>query len=252
MDLQPGQTLIFVGDHTSPDEPGYVDIISGVLARFHPELRLNLISAGSKGQTAAALRSRALLDILTSSRPDWLAVGIGMADALREPIATKLVNDYQERATQRDDAAEVAFGPEYRTHIHDVEPVSDAGPRLELPLELLPEFKRNLAEALTELQQSGVRPILITLAVLGNDREHPINDLLRAYSKAIREVAQERGAPLVDVERAFRDIFDRAANYKQRLALTGPGGKLNAQGQTLIARTFLAAFRLLPNPGFHP
>src|SRR5205814_7245823 len=111
-----------------------------------------------------------------------------------------------------------------RPHIHDMEPVSDIGRPSELPLELLPEFKRNLTEALTELQQSGVRPILFSLVMIGDDREHPINDLLRAYSKAIREVAQEQAISLVDVERAFRDIFDRAANYKQRLSLTGPDG----------------------------
>src|SRR6266540_3767315 len=67
--FQQGQTVIFLGDHTSPEHSGYVKVISGVLSRFHQALNLNLISAGSKGQTAAALRSRALLDILTSSRP---------------------------------------------------------------------------------------------------------------------------------------------------------------------------------------
>src|SRR5580765_4174159 len=102
--FQPGQTIIFMGEHTSPNEPGYVEIISGVLARFHPQLRLNLISAGSRGQTAAALRSRAFLDLLTSAKPDWLALGIGMADALREPIAAKLLQEMRDRSLEQEEA----------------------------------------------------------------------------------------------------------------------------------------------------
>src|SRR5438034_6940189 len=82
--ISPGQSVFFIGDHTTPDDPGYVGIIAGVLARFHPELRLTLISAGSRGQSAAGLRSQAMLEILTTSRPDWLVIGIGLADAMRE------------------------------------------------------------------------------------------------------------------------------------------------------------------------
>src|SRR5205814_5935293 len=97
-----------------------------------------------------------------------------------------------------------------------------------------------------ELRASGVRPVLLTTTLVDNDRDNPVNLVLRAYSKAIREAAQEREAPLVDIERAFRDIFDRAANYKQKVALFGADGMPNAQGQSLIARTFLATFGLLP------
>src|SRR5438105_5994754 len=83
--FEPGQTVLFIGDHTSPDDPGYVGVISTVLGRFHPLLKLNLISAGSRGQSAAGLRSRAMMQILTSSRPDSLAIGLGLADAASEP-----------------------------------------------------------------------------------------------------------------------------------------------------------------------
>ena len=38
--FEPGQTVLFIGDHTSPDDPGYVGVISTVLGRFHPLLKL--------------------------------------------------------------------------------------------------------------------------------------------------------------------------------------------------------------------
>jgi lysophospholipase L1-like esterase len=244
LNFEPGQTLIFIGDHTSPDDPGYVQIISGVLGRFRPELGLTLISAGAKGQTAAALQSKAMMDILTSSRPDWLVVGLGLTDALREPAAAELSRRREEQLRQRDEQVESTFGPEYRTRIFEAEPASDIGAQPALHLQRLPTFERSLREAVAELRQAGVRNVLLTLALPGMD--HPVNPVLQAYSRAIRALAGELDVPLVDVERAFRNMYDRAANYKQRVVLTAPDGALNVQGQTLLARTFLDTLELLP------
>ncbi|HET9493870.1 MAG TPA: hypothetical protein VFR15_06540, partial [Chloroflexia bacterium] len=55
--VSPGQTFLFLGDHTSPDAPGYVDLVREILQRFHPELGLRLITAGAPGQSAAGLVS---------------------------------------------------------------------------------------------------------------------------------------------------------------------------------------------------
>ena len=253
--FQPGQTLFFLGDHTAPEDPGYVGVMSGVLARFHPELRLNLVSAGAHGQTAGGLRSRTLLDILTSSKPDWLVVGVGWADALREPLAAQLLREYREKHAEGSNEREVEamFGPEYHIHAHEnPAPVEDNGPAPELPLERLGMFREDLNAALGELRDAGVKQILLTLAWVGNDRTHPVNDVLRAYSRTVRQLGQEFDCPVVDAERAFRDFLDRAATYKQQVALTGKDGKLNAQGQTLLARTFLGTFGLLPYPGQRP
>jgi lysophospholipase L1-like esterase len=248
--FQAGQAIIFLGDHTSPDTPGYVDIVAGVLSRFHPDLRLHLISAGSWGQTAAALRSPALLDLLTSSRPDWAVLGVGMADALREPVAARLLAEMRSRASERDESLEATFGPEHRPRTPAADAPSEAATGPAPTTVGLENFKRDLAAAVTALQGAGVRPALMSIVPLGNAVDDPINGLMRVYSRGIREVAQEREVPIVDLERAFRDMHDRAGNYKQRVHLAGPDGRLNVQGQTLIARTFLATFELLPYPGF--
>ena len=92
----------------------------------------------------------------------------------------------------------------------------------DLQLFNLDAFKADLAAALDDLQAAGVRCAVLTTIVVGNDLQNPVNSVLRLYNRAIREAATEHDALLVDVERAFRDVFDRAANYKQKLALTGP------------------------------
>jgi len=248
--LQPGQTLIFLGDHTSPDDPGYVAIVRDVLARFHPELRPNLISAGSRGQKASALRSPELMALLASSRPDWLVIGMGLADALGEPAAAGLLAKDRERASLDSASLDATFGPVHLPQASLDEPVADSGPKVDPALEKIGAFERNLTAALGDLAAAGVRAALLTLTTPGPDRFYAISAVLNAYSRAIRRVAEAHDAILVDVNLAFRNLFDRAADYKQTVSLTGPHGGLNAQGQTLIARTFLDAFGVLPHPGF--
>jgi hypothetical protein len=228
----PGQTIIFLGDHTSPDEPGYVSLVREVLQRFYPQL----------GQSAAGLGSRELMDLLSSARPDWLVIGIGLADALREPSAQQLLKN---AARAERDAAQAAlddtFGPELRPERPRRENAAATS------LVKLDDFAVNLASAVQQLQQASMRVALLTTIVLGNRIEHPANQIMSAYNRAIREQAEAAGALLVDVERAFRDVIDRAGNYKQKVTLTSPGGELNAQGQALIVRTLLVAFGLLPS-----
>jgi lysophospholipase L1-like esterase len=245
--LQPGQTLIFLGDHTSPDDAGYVRVVQEVLTHFYPQLRVNLISAGSRGQTAGGLRRNELMQIVASSRPDWLVIGVGLGDAMREPSARRLLDEYRKRqAEAENEEAEMTFGPELRFKRSDLGPVSDIGREAVPPLLILDAFNTDLSAALSELEEAGVRVALLTTIMVGNDQQNPVNGVLKQYNRAIKEAAAAHGALLVDVEKAFRDIMDRAGNYKQKVALTGPTGELNAQGQALMARTLLAAFGVLP------
>ncbi len=250
--FQPGQTVIFLGDHTSPDDAGYVRVVADVLARFQPGLRLNLISAGAKGQTAAALHSSALLDLLSSSRPDWLCIGLGWTDVLKEPALGASVQEYRrQRLSESDEGDDATVGAEYAQRVRGPDASSTDG-GIEPRLRNLEQFKQDMGEAIEQLGQAGIRCILLTTMIAGSDLRHPVNSALRMYSKAIRDVGADYQAPVVDVERAFRDVLVRAASYKQRVALANERGEITHQGQALIARTFLHTFGVLPYPGFRP
>jgi lysophospholipase L1-like esterase len=249
--LQPGQTILFLGDHTSPDEPGYVRLLGDILARFHPNLKLNLISAGSKGHTAQSLRSRTLLDMLISAKPNWVVLNIGLADALREPALKGMLEEYGKRLAS-DLTSEMTLGPEHRVRANDLGPVSDVGRAPEPRWERLEAFKSDLAQVCAELDQASVGRILITPVVAGDDLANPLNIALVAYSRAIKQVAGEQSATLIDAQRAFRDVLDRATTYKQQVALASAAGELKAQGHALLARTFLQSAGLLPYPGYRP
>jgi hypothetical protein len=240
--LTPGQTLIFLGDHTSPDHPGYVALLDEVISRFHPELGLRLITAGSPGQSAAGLRSPELLQLLTSARPDWVVAGIGLADAMREPAARRLAEEFNRRQRiESETGLDATFGPEILPRPVDTAPAP--------ALLHIDTFAEDLGMAVKELQDAGVRTCLLTTILLGNSNEHPVNLVVSEYNRAIREQSRAAGALLVDIEAACRDVIDRAANYNQTVALTGPRGELNAQGQALLARCILAAVGVLPSGG---
>ena len=112
-----------------------------------------------------------------------------------------------------------------------------------------PDELTGLARALlARLRDTGIGVILLTTTVAGEQPDSRANRLLRDYNAALRALAAETGARLVDVWQAFADAYDRAAAYKQEVALTTDGVHPNLQGHALIARTFLAAVGLLDRP----
>lgn len=245
---------MFLGDNTSPDDPGYVSVISDVLNRFHPELHPTLISAGSPRQTAAGLRSGALLELLRSSKPDWIVVNVALADALREPQLGALRVRYRAHLASIEDIGEGedALGPEHRVRPAFLGPHSDSGTVPPTEWAGFARFQSDIRAGLDALTDAGVNCALMTSVVVTNDLQYPLNLVLRAYNRAVREVAggSRKGVPVIDVERAYRNVLERATNYKQSVALADESGVANAQGQALIARTFLSTFGLLPDPGF--
>jgi hypothetical protein len=250
--IQPSQTLLFLGDHTSPGDAAYVGIMGGIISRFHPDLHLNLLSSGSPGQTARGLRSATLLEIIVSSKPDWLVIGIGLTDALREPEVLR----YRELAAQplpRESAeAEATFGPLMSMKGYRLAPVDDLGREPDPVLHNLESFATDFRAALTELRKSGVNCAVLTTVLVGGDPNTKVNRVLRSYNRAIRTAALDTEALLIDVEKACKNILDRAVNYKQQVALASSSGLINAQGEALLARTTLNAFGLLPQPGQRP
>lgn len=240
--LSPGQSIFFLGDHTSPDAHGYVALMREVVDRFRPELGLRLITAGSRGQSASGLRSPELIQLLASAHPDWVVVGIGLADAMREPVTRRLLEDYR-RA--EGDVAQSALDATFGSALGA--PSGDTIPVAEPSLANIAAFSADLRSAVRQLHDAGVSVCLLTAIIVGNSTDHPVNRVIHAYNDAIRGTAQDTKALLVDVEAAFREVVDRAAKYNKTVALTGPGGELNAQGQALVARSLLAALGLLPS-----
>jgi hypothetical protein len=244
--------LLFLGDHTSPGDPAYVGIMGGIIARFYPDLHLNLLSSGSPGQTARGLRSATLIEIIVSSKPDWLVIGIGLTDVMREPEVRRYLELESQPVPRESAEAEATFGPVMSMKGYRLAPVDDVGREPDPVLHNLERFAADYVAALMELRNSGVNCAVLTTVLVGSDPNTPVNRVVRSYNRAIRAAAVQSDALLVDVEKACKNILDRAVNYKQRVALASSIGQINPQGEALLARTTLNAFGILPQPGQRP
>src|SRR5690349_14079100 len=77
--VQPGQTMLFLGDSITAATPGYLDVLHQVLSHSRPDLGLQLINAGIQGNTIRDLQARLDRDVL-ARRPDWVVICIGAND----------------------------------------------------------------------------------------------------------------------------------------------------------------------------
>jgi hypothetical protein len=192
------------------------------------------------------------MEIIVSSKPDWLVIGIGLADAMREPEVRRYI-DLESRPVPRESAeAEATFGPLMSMKGYRLAPVEDAGRVPDPVLHNLDGFASDYVAALMQLKESGVNCAVLTTVLVGSDPSTPINGVLRSYNRSIRAAAVQAGVLMVDVERAFKNILDRAVNYKQQVSLASSTGQVNHQGAALLARTTLSAFGILPQPGQRP
>jgi lysophospholipase L1-like esterase len=92
-----GQKLLFIGDSVTDCDrarpvgeglfdsigKGYVRLVDGLLAAFHPETPIRVVNMGVSGNTVRDLAARWETDVV-AQRPDWLAVMIGINDVWRQ------------------------------------------------------------------------------------------------------------------------------------------------------------------------
>ena len=109
----------------------------------------------------------------------------------------------------------------------------------------LPEFTARYRALIGRIQAAASGVVLLTIPVVGVETDEVSIPDPRAYNEAIRGLAAATGVRLVDIHRAFYEVHERAANYKQVVALTSDGIHPNSQGHALIARTILLQLGLL-------
>ncbi|MDA1264871.1 MAG: GDSL-type esterase/lipase family protein, partial [Planctomycetota bacterium] len=97
-------------------------------------------------------------------------------------------------------------------------------------------FEKGLRELVRELKATGADVVLATPSVIGEDGEGDLDKLLEGYAALTRTVAEQEGATLCDLRRAFRDYL-KTFNPEgaDKGVLTRDGVHLNAAGNTFVA-----------------
>ena len=122
--------------------------------------------------------------------------------------------------------------------------VNDVWHRMKKPHDpfVAAEYWANVDRLVAMSQAAGIRTILLTPTVIGEDPESPENRRLRVYVEAEKQVARERGCALVDLHRIFvAALPKRPEGVEGKNWLTKDGVHMAPPGDALMAIGVLRA-----------
>lgn len=106
----------------------------------------------------------------------------------------------------------------------------------------LDQYKLNMTAIVDKAQAAGVKVVILTATVIGEDLANANNLKLASYNDFLRTLAREKNCPLADLNADFQAILKSAANPGK--ILTGDGVHMNAAGNQVMAKGVLSALGL--------
>ncbi len=120
------------------------------------------------------------------------------------------------------------------------------------------DYKANIRKMLERAEAAGIKVMILTSTMIGEDPEKETNKKLIPYNEFLREIARKKGLPLADLSKhmqaALKEIPDEegkarmfgepgyARNIKNKL--TTDGCHMNKLGNIMMAKGVLRAFGL--------
>jgi hypothetical protein len=106
----------------------------------------------------------------------------------------------------------------------------------------LDQYKLNISAIVDKAQAAGVKVVILTATVIGEDLPNANNQKLAPYNDFLRTLAKEKKCPLADLNADFQTILKAAS--KPGGVLTGDGVHMNAAGNQVMAKGVLRALGL--------
>ena len=107
----------------------------------------------------------------------------------------------------------------------------------------LDKYKENITKIVTTAQEAGVKVVILTSTVIGEDLPNANNQKLAAYNDFLRELAKGKKCLLADLNADMQEIIKKA-NTPGKNVLTGDGVHMNPEGDKVMATGILKAFGL--------
>lgn len=108
-----------------------------------------------------------------------------------------------------------------------------------VPLEA---YRSNITAIVEQCQAAGVKVVILTATVIGEDLNNDNNRKLAAYNDFLRSLAKEKKCGLADLNASFQEAIK--ASGRPGRVLTSDGVHMNPAGDQLMARGVLEAFGL--------
>ena len=112
-----------------------------------------------------------------------------------------------------------------------------------IPLE---PYKKNITEIVEKCQAAGVKVMILTATMIGEDAPNSNNQKLAAYNDFLRDLAKKKKCRLADLNADMQAAIAKAkaeSNYQGNL-LTSDGVHMNPAGNRMMATGVLKAFGL--------
>lgn len=107
----------------------------------------------------------------------------------------------------------------------------------------LDKYKTNIAEIVQKAQAAGIKVMILTSTLIGEDVGNPNNVKAVPYNDYLRELAKEKKCPVADLAVEMREAL-KGTNPKAGNVLTGDGVHMNPLGNEMMATGVLKAFGL--------
>jgi lysophospholipase L1-like esterase len=114
---------------------------------------------------------------------------------------------------------------------------------------MLEDYKQNIAKIVDLCQAAGIKVMILTSTMIGEDQPNAKNQKLIAYNDVLRALAKEKNCLLADLNADMQaELVKRGRDLtKPGTALTTDGVHMNLEGNQMMARGVLKAFGLGPD-----
>lgn len=214
-----GDKIAFLGDSITAGGAGKSGYVTLVMEALRGEgLEVSSVPAGKSGNRSNDMLARLDTDVI-SKKPQWLLLSCGVNDVWHFKL---------------------------RLGARTFEGV---------PLE---DYKKNITAILDRAQAAGIKVMILTATMIGEDPERELNKNLIPYNDFLRQIAREKNCLLADLntdmQEALKKIPDEKGPakmfgepaYKRDIKnkLTTDGCHMNNLGNIMMARGVLRAFGL--------
>ena len=110
-----------------------------------------------------------------------------------------------------------------------------------VPLE---DYKKNITQIVGKSQAAGIKVMILTSTMIGEDQPNPNNRKLVAYNEFLRTLAREKHCLLADLNAEMQATIAAAGPDRKGNLLTGDGVHMNPAGNRMMAAGVLKGFGL--------
>lgn len=112
----------------------------------------------------------------------------------------------------------------------------------------LEDYKKNISSLVDQCQAAGIKVMILTSTMIGEDPSDKRNVALAPYNDFLRSLAKDRGLPLADLNREMaREVEQAVKAGVKGNALTCDGVHMAPLGNVMMAAGILETFGVTPD-----